>query len=459
MPLAIWWIRRDLRLSDNPALMAALREGYAPLPLFILDPRLLRNRFTSPMRLGFLMAGLRALEADLQARGAYLLVRRGEPSEVLRQVLAESGAERIFAEEDYTPYARQRDARVARDLPLQCVLGLTVHHPLSVCKADGEPYTVFTPFSKAWKALPLPPPLEGAPAYWPNLPRLPREVLPEVSPPPLFPAGEAEALRRWRAFLEGNIDDYAEARNRLDVEGTSRLSPYLRFGMLSVRRVVHEALQWASDRPRARRGVEAFINEIIWREFYQAILYHFPNVTREAFRPQFRHLPWREAPEDLAAWQAGRTGYPIVDACMRQLQATGWMHNRGRMIVASFLVKDLLINWQEGERWFMQHLVDGDMAANNGGWQWTAGVGTDAAPYFRIFNPVLQGRKFDPEGRFIRAWLPELSRVPEEYVHAPWTMPTDVQTQLGIRVGHDYPLPIVDHAQAKVRALATYHQG
>ncbi len=459
MPLAIWWIRRDLRLNDNPALATALREGYAPLPLFILDPRLLRNRFTSPMRLGFLMAGLRALEADLRARGAYLLVRRGDPGEVLRQVLAESGAERIFAEEDYTPYARERDARVARALPLQCVLGLTVHHPLNVVKAEGEPYTVFTPFSKAWKALPLPRPLGEAPARWPTLPRLPGEALPVLPPPALFPAGEVEARRRWRAFLEDSICDYARARNRLDLEGTSRLSPYLRFGMLSVRQVVHEALEWALERPSARHGVEAFVNEIIWREFYQAILYHFPHVTREAFRPQFRHLSWREAPEDLGAWQAGRTGYPIVDACMRQLQATGWMHNRGRMIVASFLVKDLLINWQAGERWFMQHLVDGDVAANNGGWQWTAGVGTDAAPYFHIFNPVLQSRKFDPEGRFIRQWLPELARVPAAYVHAPWTMPPDLQARLGVQVGQDYPLPIVDHALARARALSAYRQG
>lgn len=462
MPLAIWWIRRDLRLSDNAALKAALRDGFAPLPLFILDPRLLDNHFTSPRRLGFLFANLRALAADLEARGAYLLVRRGDPPVVLRRVLAESGAVRIYAEEDYTPYARRRDARVARDLPLVQVLGLTVHHPTSVRKPDGSPYTVFTPFSKAWKALPLP--LAGAgtplPTPWPSLPRLAGDPLPEIPPPAAFPAGEAAAQARLRAFLAAAVYDYAEARNRLDRDGTSRLSPYLRFGLLSARQVVQaaqEALARAAD-PAARRSVEAFINELIWREFYHSILYHFPQVARMAFRPDYRDLPWRTAPHDLQAWQEGRTGYPIVDACMRQLRQEGWMHNRGRMIVASFLVKDLLINWQDGERWFMQNLIDGDIAANNGGWQWVAGTGTDAAPYFRLFNPVLQSRKFDPEGHFIRRYLPELAVLPTEYLHAPWQMPREVQERFGVRIGRDYPAPLVDHEMARARALAVFRR-
>ncbi|MDT8898472.1 deoxyribodipyrimidine photo-lyase [Thermanaerothrix sp. 4228-RoL] len=462
MPLAIWWIRRDLRLHANAALNAALRDGFAPLPLFILDPHLLHNRFTAPQRGGFLSASLHDLAAALEARGAYLLVRRGDPLAVLRQVLAESGATRIYAEEDYTPYARRRDARVARDLPLVHVLGLTVHHPDSVRKPDGTPYTVFTPFSRAWKALPLPSADAGLsiPTPWPPVPRLPGDPLPEMPPPPAFPAGEAAAQARLQEFLAAAVYDYAVARNRLDLDGTSRLSPYLRFGLLSARQVVQAARNALTQaaHPAARRGVETFINELIWREFYHSILYHFPQVVKTAFRPAYRDLPWRTAPEDLRAWQEGRTGYPIVDACMRQLQHEGWMHNRGRMIVASFLVKDLLINWQEGERWFMQHLVDGDIAANNGGWQWAAGTGTDAAPYFRIFNPVLQSRQFDPEGHFIRRWVPELAALPTEYLHAPWQMPLEVQRRFGVRIGHDYPAPLVDHALARARALAVFRR-
>jgi deoxyribodipyrimidine photo-lyase len=230
--------------------------------------------------------------------------------------------------------------------------------------------------------------------------------------------------------------------------------------MISARRaaaLTMEKIQQASD-SIARKGAETFLNELIWREFYNAILYHFPHVLETAFNPALRNIPWRNAPDELSAWQQGLTGIPVVDACMRQLLEMGWIHNRGRMIVASFLVKDLLINWQEGEAWFMRHLVDGDPAANNGGWQWTAGVGTDAAPYFRIFNPILQSKKFDPHGRFIRRWLPELHPVPDEYLHEPWLMPEEIQRKTGFKPGRDYPLPLVDHAQVKERTLRAYQQ-
>jgi len=227
--------------------------------------------------------------------------------------------------------------------------------------------------------------------------------------------------------------------------------------MLSIRAALTAALQ-ALQRADAddRRSVETWINELIWRDFYHSILYHFPGVLKEGFQTGLRGIAWREAPADLQVWQHGETGYPVVDACMRQLAETGWMHNRGRMIAASFLAKDLLINWQEGERWFMRCLVDGEPAANNGGWQWTAGVGTDAAPYFRIFNPLLQGKKFDPEGRFVRRWLPELAHVPLTYIHNPWMMPPDVQSECGVKIGTDYPAPIVDHAIVKERVLSAY---
>lgn len=458
MAIHIWWIRRDLRLEDNPALHSALNGGHIVLPLFILDPRLLIK--ASENRQYFLFNGLRRLDEDLRRRGSYLLIRRGLPEEVLPALLAESRAEAVFAEEDYTPFSIQRDEKLARIIPLHRVVGVTVHHPSAVVKADGSPYTVFTPFSKAWKSLPLPQPLSPPPLRLPEPPLLTGEAIPAAPENPYFPAGEAEALRRLEDFLASTVYSYAEDRNRLDLDGTSKLSPYFRFGMLSARQaatLIIQIIQQTRD-PAKRKNAETFLNELIWREFYNAILYHFPHVLHTAFNPALRRIEWRHAPEELTAWQQGLTGIPVVDACMRQLRTMGWMHNRGRMIVASFLVKDLLINWQEGEAWFMRHLVDGDPAANNGGWQWTAGVGTDAAPYFRIFNPILQSKKFDPDGVFIRRWLPELEKVPADYIHEPWLLPVDLQHKTGFKPGRDYPLPIVDHAQVKERTLRAYQK-
>ncbi len=458
MSLNIWWIRRDLRLNDNPALHAALANGSTALPVFILDPRLLSSPADNRKR--FLFAGLRRLEEDLRQRGSYLLIRRGIPEEILPALVKESGANAVFAEEDYTPFAIRRDGKLSKQIPLKLVVGVTVHHPAAVVKADGAPYTVFTPFSKAWKALPLPRPLPPPPSHLPPPPALAGETIPTVEDSPYFPAGETEAERRLFEFLDSPVFSYADDRNRLDLDGTSKLSPYLRFGMISARRaatLTMEKILQTTD-PAGRKGAESFLNELIWREFYNAILYHFPHVLETAFNPHLRNIAWRNAPAELHAWQQGLTGIPVVDACMRQLLNLGWMHNRGRMIVASFLVKDLLINWQKGERWFMRHLVDGDPAANNGGWQWTAGVGTDAAPYFRIFNPVLQSKKFDPYGHFIRRWLPELEKVPDEYLHEPWLMPLDMQRKTGFKPGRDYPMPLVDHAQVKERTLRAYQQ-
>ena len=457
----IWWIRRDLRLADNLALNEARKGAGALVPLFILDPHLLKQ--PAPSRKAFLFEGLRRLDEDLQRMGNRLVVRSGDPLDVLRRVVAESGAQRIYAVEDYSPYALQRDEHIGRVLPLTLQPGVTVRHPASVAKPDGSPYTVYTPFSKAWKALTLTAgnsTLETLPApeYLPGSIPLDSESLPEDEPPELFPAGEAEARRRLEHFCEDLVYAYAEDRNRLDLEGTSALSPYLRFGMLSPRQALNAALESrvSAGDPQALKGVDTWINELVWREFYIAILYHFPHVLKTAFNPSLRNVPWRDAPQDLQAWKAGLTGYPVVDAGMRQLAGTGWMHNRARMIVASFLVKDLLVNWQDGERWFMQSLVDGDPAANNGGWQWTAGVGTDAAPYFRIFNPVLQGIKFDPSGSYVRRWVPELVKVPEKWIHRPWEMPQEAQLAVGFKPGKDYPLPIVDHALARQRVLEAY---
>jgi deoxyribodipyrimidine photo-lyase len=463
MSAAIWWIRRDLRLHDNQALAAALAQGGLVLPVFIITPGLVEGPHVAPRRLAFLWGGLAALAADLERRGSRLLVRRGEPLVVLQELMATTGATAIFAEADYSPYARRRDEAVARALPLRLCDGLTVYPPAAIVRPDGKPYVVYTPFSRAWKAQPPPAAPLPAPAFIPTVAFGRSEPLPAATVTSPFPPGEAEARRRLAAFVGGErppIYHYAEERNRLDRAGTSQLSPYFRFGMLSARTAVHAAYEAIAAAPdaEARKGAEAWLNELIWREFYIAILYHHPFVLRRAFRADLRAILWQEDEAAFRAWCEGRTGYPIVDAAMRELAATGWMHNRGRMIVASFLVKDLLIDWRWGERWFMQTLVDGDPAANNGGWQWTAGTGTDAAPYFRIFNPVVQSAKCDPEGTYIRRWVPELARVPTAYIHAPWQMPPDVQRQSGCVIGRDYPAPLVDHAWARVRALAAYAQ-
>jgi deoxyribodipyrimidine photo-lyase len=465
---ALWWLRRDLRLTDNQALAAALVHADQAIPVFVLDPTLLGAPDAGEKRVAFLFGGLRALDADLRARGSRLIVRQGDPADELTALLDASGADAIFTEEDYRPYTRRRDARVAEALPLHVVGGLTVRPPGAVLKADGTPYTVFTPYSRKWRDLPPPHATEILPApdhiaTPPDVQSLPIPEEPALPSAVPFPPGEAEAQRRLSEFVGGeemHICRYAQGRDRLGVEGTSRLSPYLRFGMLSARQAVvaaHTAMEGAPDAD-AREGASVWLNELIWREFFQSILYHFPHVLEQSFRTDLQAIRWENDETAFAAWREGRTGYPVVDAGMRQLAQTGWMHNRARMIVASFLVKDLLIDWRRGERHFMLHLVDGDPAANNGGWQWTAGTGTDAAPYFRVFNPVLQGRRHDPQGAYVRRWVPELAEVPDKFVHEPWRIAPDVQRESGCVIGQDYPLPIIDHAWARQRALAAYAQ-
>ena len=461
MDRAIWWIRRDLRLSDNQALAEALRQANTVIPVFILDPGLLSSEFVGPARLAFLFDGLRALETSLLERGSRLILREGDPFAVLSTLCNENQVEGIFAEEDYSPYAIQRDEKIALNLPLQLVNGVTVYHPEMLRKANGEPYTVFTPFSRLWRSLPAVASPLAAPDRLPTVPELQSLEIPTQPSHPsesTFRAGEQEAQKRLSSFTDFQIFEYANTRNRMDLEGTSQLSPYLRLGMLSARQAAWAARQ-ASDSAvttTAREGVETWLNELIWREFYAAILYHFPFVRGTAFKEALRQIPWVNDPAALNAWKAGLTGYPVVDAAMRQLKATGWMHNRARMITASFLTKDLLIDWREGERFFMQQLLDGDPASNNGGWQWTAGTGTDAAPYFRVFNPVLQGQKFDPKGNYVRRWVPELAQVPIKFLQSPWEMPLELQKQVGCLVGRDYPAPIVDHAMARKRVLQAY---
>lgn len=456
-PTVIWWLRRDLRLHDNPTLHQALAHG-AVVPLFILDRQLraaLRTR-----RHPFLVNSLKALDAELRRRGSRLIVRSGEVQAVLSKLLTELPAQAIYAEEDYTPYARQRDEQLAQCLPLHLVQGELVHHPLSLLKPDGTAYTVFTSFSKTWKAR-LPHKLEVLPALE-QLPAvrsdLPSESLPTFPEDKLFPAGEAEARHRLEQFTRGvdsqgviPIYTYHQQRNRLDIHGTSQLSPYIHLGILSMRETVRCAQQAIEEATSFQecQSAEAWLNELIWREFYVHILYHYPEVSRQSFRPEYAQIRWENDVDAFCAWRNGETGYPLVDAAMRQLSESGWMHNRARMVVASFLVKDLLIDWRWGEAWFMEQLIDADLAANNGGWQWCAGVGTDAAPYFRIFNPIVQSQKFDPQGVYIRRWLPELAHLPSPHIHTPWTA--------GVSIS-GYPPPIIDHARARERALRAYDQ-
>jgi deoxyribodipyrimidine photo-lyase len=470
METSVWWVRRDLRLADNQALNTALACAEQVVPVFVLDPVLLDAYQAADKRVAFLLEGLRALDASLKARGSRLIVRSGDPAGALRSVVEETRAGSVFAEEDPWPYARRRDERVAQSVPLHLVGGLTLHPPTAVLKSDGGPYVMFTPFSRVWKSLPLPeanslllPPEQLMPP--PTIGSLPIPWEPALPASVPFTPGEGEALRRLQVFVEGEeaaIFAYGDRRDRMDLEATSKLSPYLRFGMLSARQAVASVLAAMEAAPdaRARKGAETWLNELVWREFYMTILYHFPGVVEQSFRSNLRDVAWANDIDDFAAWCEGRTGYPVVDAAMRQLVHTGWMHNRARMIVASFLVKDLLIDWRWGEQFFMQHLVDGDPAANNGGWQWTAGTGTDAAPYFRIFNPVLQGKKHDPSGRYVRRWVPELDRVPvtRKYIHEPWKMPLDLQRDVGSVIGRDYPAPLVEHAWARERTLAAYAQ-
>ncbi|MCZ7545167.1 MAG: DNA photolyase family protein [Anaerolineae bacterium] len=462
----IHWFRRDLRLTDNLALAAALETGAPVIPLFIFDPAILHSKRVGAPRVAFMRSALASLDASLRRHGSALLVRHGDPRRVLPALVEATGAQGLYFNRDYSPFARRRDAEVARALPIptHSFDDMLLVPPGEATKSDGDPYTVFTAFQRKWLTIPKPCPVAPASQSGafdrlasvdsPGLPTLADLGFDTAIETP--DASEDSAHQLLARFLSGPIYEYDSGRNRLGADpdrdptpGSSFLSPYFRFGILSIREA-YEAAQAAHGQAgdaRARKAVETWISELAWREFYTHILFHFPQVKTGNFRRAYDSVPWRRAPADLQAWQEGRTGYPVVDAAMRQLAQTGWMPNRARMIVASFLTKDLLIDWREGELHFMQHLIDGDLAANNGGWQWAAGTGTDAQPYFRIFNPILQGQRFDPEGVYIRRWVPELGDVPATQVHTPWAS------------GHlpaGYPPPVVAHAFARERALAAF---
>jgi deoxyribodipyrimidine photo-lyase len=444
MAATVMWFRRDLRLSDNPALVAAASEAGSDgevVALFCLDGRLWGS--AGAPRRAFLAGCL----ADLDARtGGNLVVRHGEPAEVVTAVAQEVEAATVHVAADFGPYGRRRDEAVERALAAHGGELVRTGSPYavdpgSILNRSGEPYKVFTPFSKAWRAHGWDPPVRAPGRLrW-------ADGLDGGRPPPVVDVdarlpepGEHAAKRAARRFWDGDLERYDEVRDRPDLDATSRLSPYLRWGCIHPRQLLSRL-----GRSKAERS---FASELCWREFYADVLWHRPDTVRQAFRPEMRAMAVDTGPgadDAFEAWCEGRTGYPIVDAGMRQLRAEGWVHNRVRMLVASFLVKDLHLDWGRGARWFMAHLVDGDLASNHHGWQWVAGTGTDAAPYFRIFNPVTQGERFDPDGTYVRRWVPELTGVPDRYAHRPWADPG------GPPAG--YPPPIVDHAEERAEAL------
>ncbi|HET7201920.1 MAG TPA: deoxyribodipyrimidine photo-lyase [Steroidobacteraceae bacterium] len=473
MSTALVWFRRDLRLADHPALAAAVAHAERVVAVYVHSPEDDGEWRAGAASDWWLHHSLLRLDEALRPRGIGLTVRRGPPARELSALVEETGATRIHWNRRYEP------AAVARDAPLQAELrsrGLTCEsfggpllcEPWQVRTAQGGPYKVFTPFWRACQAQfdTLPAPLP-APARLHGPRRAPRSVpipalglLPQVRWDAGLAArwapGEAGGHARLDEFCNGEIATYDEDRNRPDRPASSRLSPHLHFGELTARQCLVAARNAVVDRPEARKSAEAFVREFGWRDFAHHLLHHFPHTANAPLDERFARFAWSDDESLLEAWRRGRTGYPIVDAGMRELWSTGWMHNRVRMIVASLLTKNLRQPWLAGARWFWDTLVDADLASNTLGWQWTAGCGADAAPFFRIFNPVLQAERYDPQRAYLRRWLPELAQLPDAWIHRPWQAPSDVLLAAGVTLGKTYPRPIVDLAASRREALAAY---
>ena len=490
-PTTILWLRRDLRLHDHPALIAAAEDarvrGGTLLPIFIWEPGVMAGRRASGNRTWFLRESVRELTRELEARGSTLMELQGPAASALPALIEHlttngvTPAEiSLFFTRDHTPYARARDRAVAelltpRGVSMHATRGLTVVEPDELLTGGGTAYGVYTPYFRRWlervalntesplpapAKLPSPPSLTLPGSLQADAAAIDRAALPTAKVALLPVPGESAAravAERWITAARGNgANGYAARRNTLaDEEGTSRLSAALHLGLLSPRELVSRLLPLPPEREGERSGERLWVSQIAWRDFYTQVLWHAPHAARASWKPAYDAIEWDERDEPFNAWREGRTGYPIVDAAMRQLHETGFMHNRARMITASFLTKDLLVDWRKGEEHFLQHLVDGDVAANNGGWQWSAGSGTDAQPYFRIFNPVTQAGNFDPDGAYVRRWVPELAALKSPAIHAPWAHAAALAAA-GITLGVHYPEPMVDHAQARARTLEAY---
>jgi deoxyribodipyrimidine photo-lyase len=455
---ALVWFRRDLRDFDHAALARALREHPRVFCAFVFDTDILGPLPRQDRRVDFILRAVRELDAALRARGGGVIVRHGRAIDEIPRLAAELDVAVIYANRDYEPFARQRDVAVAARLAadgrafVDCK-DQVIFERDEVLTQAGTPFSVFTPYARAWRAKLTPGDLAAhdcssapgqlaAPGAVPPAPTL--QDLGFIPTDLKIPCGMSGGAQLFEDFLT-RIDRYHETRDFPAVKGPSYLSPHLRFGTVSIRQLA--AVAHAESLQARGKGAATWLNELIWREFYQMILWHRPDVVDHAFKPEYDALQWEAAPDLFAAWCEGRTGYPLVDAAMRQLRQSGWMHNRLRMVTASFLTKDLGIDWRLGERHFAAWLLDYDLAANNGGWQWAASTGCDAQPYFRIFNPVTQSEKFDPQGSFIRRYVPELANVPDKFIHAPWKMPLPPA---------NYPAPGVDHAVARERTLARF---
>ena len=475
MKPVIVWFRQDLRLADQRALVAAAASGQPVIAVYILD-----DESSGPWRMGgasrwWLNRSLGLLALDLEKLGSRLILRRGKATAVIDAIVADVGATAVFAQAAYEPWASAVEADVHAVLSRQGVefkrmAGATLKRPDALRTQAGQPFKVYTPFWRALLACEPPPPLPvgapkklKAPAKWPKSDALDSWGLHPTKPDwskgfaADWTPGEAGAKVRLDTFLTSALRGYDGERNRPDHRGTSRLSPHLHFGEISPATCwygAHMAAErFAADGLSADKGLETFHKELAWRDFAVHLLVHWPTLPELPFKSEYAAFPWASDAGGLHAWQRGQTGYPIVDAGMRELWQTGWMHNRVRMITASFLIKDLLIPWQTGQAWFWDTLVDADLASNAASWQWVAGSGADAAPYFRIFNPSRQGEAYDPDGAYVRRWVPELEQVPTAHIHEPWAAPPLVLTAAGVTLGETYPHRIVDHAQARLRAL------
>ena len=469
---SIVWFRLDLRLKDNPALVAAGGCGGPIVPVFIWSPEEYGAWPPGAASRWWLHQSLAALDANLRALGSRLVLRRGPALAALRLLIRETGAGAVFWNRRYEPDLIARDLTIREalrggGLRLESFGAALLHEPWTIQNRAGKPFQVFTPFwqhclNQGEPAAPLPPPKSlRSPDEWPaSLPLAALELEPKLDWAgglrSAWQPGEAGATAALKRFLGHGLADYAAQRNIPAEAGTSRLSPHLHFGEISPRQIWGAVGHQAGLLGLKKWRDTQFVTELGWREFAHHLLFHFPRTPAEPLRPGFNHFPWQPDAARLRAWQRGRTGYPIVDAGLRELWATGWMHNRVRMIVASFLVKDLLQPWPEGARWFWDTLVDADLAQNTLGWQWSAGCGADAAPYFRVFNPVSQGAKFDPCGEYVRRWCPELSKLPDPWLHHPWQAPAEALARAGVKLGRDYPEPMVDHVQARRLALAAF---